>query len=163
MLQDLEGIEEKAERIAREYASILIDNLEDYEMIGPEITDAASRYENVTSFNKYEFVFVRLLNGEYTTDYLEVHIDSKGNLLRLSSHELGVYDRLAEEGAKFEGIDLVAYMRPIFDEAYKGNDSDPEIRNVLYALTPDNEVVLMFEAYITLSDGMAAGGSFMLK
>ena len=165
MLPDLENAEEETAVIARAYATLVTDDdsIDYYTMFGPYEGLGTRFFTDLPQWRDYRYRFVRLINGEPTSDYIEVEITPKGHLTSLYIGDTEAYPVIEEGIDRFSNVNIRAYMKELFDEAYPENGSEPEFKEIEYALTPGGDVVIVVEAYIKTSGDVAVGGKFILK
>lgn len=143
-LPDLDDPDEETLIIARSYAAMLVDNIEEYGE--PEVMK-----ENFVGYDIYAYSFNHRIGGIKTNDYVNIFVTAKGHLSGFNIGDRESYPVIEAGGERFEGYDIegaiTEELQSCVPEDYTIIE-DPVFSTIEYALTPDNEVVICVEAYI---------------
>lgn len=155
-LQYVQNPAQHAVPVAREVASKYID-LAEYEEIAGEKTSLVKIFDGLgCGVDYYTTIFVKKIQGIYTSDYIAVKVDSKGTVAEVDFGTFGAFDDIT---AKIDMDKVNADIEDRIDTAFKTEVTTQnfktlhmrtatEIEQQILTITPENELVIVSRVHI---------------
>ena len=139
-----------AETQARKWASELLGDAEDYEMVF------------LGHFNDYwySYRFIRKEYGMDSTDYLTIEISERGALANFSMRCAGWTKQYKEELSKLKAVQI---EQAVSAELQKSEATLLSVQNSFFGLTPEKKAVLIVNCEVRTREGMVTAAKYMIS